>query len=525
MKTNEISIENIEKEKKTKTKKINKKAILIIFILSLLTCGIFLRFHLVSDTYWNIGEGYEKYKLIPLKDGRIINFLILSIAEYINIPFEIYQLIMMIGSILCYNYAVYTIFIFLKEKINNKQKIIQAIILLGSFLIIYNPMTVETFAYTEMVIPLSILLFTKAAILLNMQNENKIENIIKCIICVILGSLCYQGTICFFAVISIFCFSINKENKIKDYINFLVKVLMIYAIGILLMFVVLNISNALLGKSRDDFELSVNILYKLKIFIKLSIHYLIKMPFDLFPKYLIIVSIIISLILIAVTLRKEKCLNVLKNIIKYIFIIIVAVISANCIMLIQETVSIAARTSLSIGAIIGISIIYILFTYLNYTYKPKEKNNEKIKEYDNIFVILISLSIVFVLINMYNYNNLAIQNQITQKKDEIYLSKINECIVKYEKENNIKITKVVFKKEIPYYDTYNGYDSNIFTCKGIVANYSNIWCLNYYTGRNLEKINDNETFDKLFSRDKINYQEFNEKQIKFLDETVYIRIY
>ena len=147
------------------------------------------------------------------------------------------------------------------------------------------------------------------------------------------------------------------------------------------------------------------------------------------------------------------------------------------------------------------------------------------KEYDNIFVILISLSIVFVLINMYNYNNLAIQNQITQKKDEIYLSKINECIVKYEKENNIKITKVVFKKEIPYYDTYNGYDSNIFTCKGIVANYSNIWCLNYYTGRNLEKINDNETFNKLFSSDKINYQEFNEKQIKFLDETVYIRIY
>ena len=172
MKTKEISFESIEKEKKVKTKEINKKAILIIFILSLLTCGIFLRFHLVSDTYWNIGEGYEKYKLIPLKDGRIINFLILSIAEYINIPFEIYQLIMMIGSILCYNYAVYTIFIFLKEKINNKQKIIQAIILLGSFLIIYNPMTVETFAYTEMVIPLSILLFTKAAILLNMQNKS-----------------------------------------------------------------------------------------------------------------------------------------------------------------------------------------------------------------------------------------------------------------------------------------------------------------------------------------------------------------
>ena len=44
------------------TKKYKIKIYLIILILSLITCGIFLRFHLVSDTYWNMGEGYENYK-------------------------------------------------------------------------------------------------------------------------------------------------------------------------------------------------------------------------------------------------------------------------------------------------------------------------------------------------------------------------------------------------------------------------------------------------------------------------------
>lgn len=508
------------------TKKYKIKIYLIILILSLITCGIFLRFHLVSDTYWNMGEGYENYKYYPLKDGRILNFLMLLIANYINIPFEIYQLIMMVGSILCYNYAVYILFNFLVEKINNKEKMPKLIILLCSFIIIYNPMTVESFAYTEMVMPLSIALFTKAAIMLNKQSENKMINIIKSILYVAIGSLCYQGTICFFATISIFCFALNKENKFKDWIKFLLKTLLVYAIGIIIMFVVLNISNMMIGQSRDDFDVSINIFHKIKKFIILSVYFLIKEPFNLFSEHLILVCIIISLILLIIILRKEKAKSVLKSILKYIIIVAVSVFSANCILLIQDAISVAARTSFSIGAIIGISIIYLLFNYINYSYKPKEKNEDDIKQYDNIFVILSSLSIVFTLINMYNYNNLANQNYITQKEDKVYCQEINECITEYEKENNIKVTKVVFTKEIPYYETYYGFDENIFTCKGLVANYSNVWCLNYYTGRNLVKIEkDEEIYNKLYENDKTNNHEFNKSQVKFWDETVYIRIY
>lgn len=519
--------ENTKNNKKEKNIVIqNIKTYTIILILSLITCGIFLRFHLVSDTYWNIGEGYENYKFYPLKDGRIINYLMLCVAQFINIPFEIYQLIMVIGSILCYNYAVYILFNFFIQKLNSKEKIVRLITFLGSFLIIYNPMTVESFAYTEMVIPLSIAFFTKAAILLNKQTESKSVNTIKSIIYVVLGSLCYQGTICFFATISIFCFTLNKDSKFKDWIKCLLKTLMVYLIGITIMVATIYILNRVLGTVRDNIEISLNIIYKIKTFIIISIYLLIKIPFNLFQDYLIVMCIITSLIILIIILRKENTKNKIINFLKYIMIVIVSVCSANCILLIQNTISVAARTSFSIGAIIGVSIIYLLFCYLNYKYKIKDNSDNKPREYDNMFVILLGLSIVFILINMYNYNNLAIQNYITQNQDKIYCEKINECITEYEESSNIKVKKAVFTKEIPYYDTYFNFRENIFTAKGIVTNYSDIHCLNYYTKRDLIKMEkDDYIYNNLYGEDRTNNHEFNKNQVKFWEDTVYIRIY
>ncbi len=488
-------MEKVNKEQKEKI-----IVLIIILILAVISCGIFLKFHMITDTYWNIGEGYKDYKMYPLKDGRLVNYISLTIAEIINIPFEFYQLIMMIFSILLYSLSVFTIYNYLLEKLKNKSNIIKAIMFLGSYLIIFNPTTIESFAYTEFVIPLTIFLCTKSAILLD---KNKT---LKSILLVVLASVTYQGAINFFIALSLFLFIIKEKQDKKTWIKYIAKIIGISIISLGTMLITLKLVNLMTNTQQSRLHNANNLIETILNCIAMIARSITTMSFNLYPKNLIITYVIATILILLVFSEK----NYTRLMFKYLFFILV--VSLSCIMPIymQEKATISARMSFSIGAIIGFSIIYIIF--------QKEKDTKAIN------LILSAISIIAICINTYNYVSIGMENIETQKQEKIYCEKVNKCIIEYEEKTGINVEKVAFLADKEYKSTYNNVANNTFTSKGVSTSYSNIHCLNYYTNRKLEKADIDFNIYYQYFKGK-DWSEFNEEQIKFKEDTVYICIY
>ena len=72
----------------TKETKSKIKTFIVILVITLIFCLPYLIPHKITDSYWNIGLEISEYKYIPLKDGRIIIFLILFILDLLNIKME-----------------------------------------------------------------------------------------------------------------------------------------------------------------------------------------------------------------------------------------------------------------------------------------------------------------------------------------------------------------------------------------------------------------------------------------------------
>lgn len=180
------------------------------------------------------------------------------------------------------------------------------------------------------------------------------------------------------------------------------------------------------------------------------------------------------------------------------------------IVIVVKSINLSARTTNGIGAIIGVSIIYMCQII------PKEgKVFEK---------ILLTFSVIIIGINLFDYYNVAYMSQITTAEEQKYVNEINSIMLEYEKENDIILKNVIFFKDKNYIETYNNFEYNTFTTKSLGTSYSRIYCLNYYTKRNLVEFPaQKKVYNELFY-DK-DWNEFNKEQVQFDGDTVYICLY
>ena len=490
------------------------KRFLIIYIITIIICLPFLFPHKITDTYWNIGEGIEVYKYTPLKDGRIVHFLILSILDFFNIKMEFYSIAVHYICTIIYALAIYNVFSYimqlLKSKFeqSNNTKMIKVIILLSSVLIILNTLTVENFAYIEnLIMSLSILLGTIAARILH---ENKKGAYLKTLFLIMLAGLCYQGNLNVWIGLSILYFVIDKKKTIKEWIRYLIKLGSIVIFTLIFLVITLNITNLIIGNEQSRLGASKKDLKEIiSIFCIFFIQPITDVTFGYYPKMLIAIDILITTLLV-VNLEKNKPVN---SLIKYYFLLLIIIIACICPAFLQKNISLSARMINCIGAIIGISLIYICYII------TKKENQNKIAT-----IIVLALSIIMFCINIFDYYNIAYMNQITMKEEEKYINEINEVMIEYEKENGITLKKAMIFADKNYKETYDNLPSNTFNSRGILTVYSRIYCLNYYTGRSLEEeLPTKEKYDKYF-KDK-DWNEFNKEQVQFEDDTVYICIY
>lgn len=502
-------MKKISKESKVKIKKF-----IVIYLITLIFCFPFLLPHKITDTYWNIGEGIDLYKYTPLKDGRIIQFLILSVMDFFNIKMEFYTIAVHYIGVIIYALAIYNVFSnimqLLKSKIEQSKnsKILKVIILISSVLIILNPLTVENFAYIDnLTMSISILLGTIAAKILY---EKKRGAYIKTIFLIILAGLCYQGNLNVWIGLSILYFAIGEKKTIKEWIQYLLKIGSIVILVLILLVAIINITNLIigneqsrLGTSEKSFEEIIN-LFKI-YFIKP----ITNVTFGYYPKMLIAIAILITTVLV-VKFEKNKPIN---SLMKYYFMLLIIILACICPAFLQKNISLSARMINCIGAIIGISLIYLCYII------TKNENQNKIAT-----IILIALSIIMFCINLFDYYNVAYMNQVTMKEEQKYINQINEVMIEYEKENDIILKKAMIFRDNNYAKTYNNLPSNTFNSRAILTVYAKIYCLNYYTGRNLEEELPKEERYNQYFKDK-DWNEFNKEQVQFEGDTVYICVY
>lgn len=139
-------------------------------------------------------------------------------------------------------------------------------------------------------------------------------------------------------------------------------------------------------------------------------------------------------------------------------------------------------------------------------------------------IILLTFSVIIIGINLFDYYNVAYMSQITTAEEQKYVNEINSIMLEYEKENDIILKNVIFFKDKNYIETYNNFEYNTFTTKSLGTSYSRIYCLNYYTKRNLVEFPaQKKVYNELFY-DK-DWNEFNKEQVQFDGDTVYICLY
>ena len=492
----------------TKETKSKINTFIVILVITLIFCLPYLIPHKITDSYWNIGLEISEYKYIPLKDGRIINFLILFILDLLNIKMETYSIVVHYVCLIIYAFAIFNVYTYLikilSSKIgqDNKKK---AIILMGSVLIILNPLTVENFAYIDNItMSLSICIGTIAAKTLH---ENKEKSYIKTTFLMILAGLCYQGNLNMWIVLSILYFAIDEKKPVKEWIKYFAKIATIVIIVLSALLITLNICNSIIGNKQARLG-GANLSFEeiIILFLTFFIEPITIITFGYYPKMLIISVIIITVFMIE---WKEKN-NTENMILKYLLIVCIAILACIVPAFMQKSINLSARTTNGIGAIIGVSIIYMCQII------PKEgKVFEK---------ILLAFSVIIIGINLFDYYNVAYMSQITTAEEQKYVNEINSIMLEYEKENDIILKNVIFFKDKNYIETYNNFEYNTFTTKSLGTSYSRIYCLNYYTKRNLVEFPaQKKVYNELFY-DK-DWNEFNKEQVQFDGDTVYICLY
>lgn len=481
-----------------------KKKILtyvIIFALTLLLFYNFITMHYATDTYNIINRGYKEYAIkYSLNDGRVFMSLISLFADLINLPIEAYIILLTIIALAVSCISVMKIQSFAEKYYKNDKKISKYIILLISYLIIFNFAFLENMQFAECaVMAISILLDIIAAKAIVEKEKNYV---IKSCLLMLISVFCYQGTVNWFITITFF-FSIIKGENLKDIIkNVLISgIEIIIGIGANLLQVkctgiLLNMTATRMGSINN---IPQNITYILN-----KLMYILTETSGIFPKYLFITFTGALLFISLFLLNNQKKAY---GIIGIIFIGIGASLAPHLITLAAFG---TARMYYSIGAIIGLVLLYI---FIN----AKDK-----KIVYNFIVILIS---IYFVISVYTYASIMYEHKKVNKQDKEEAIAIGKWIEEYENNSGIEVKYIVIVingKSHIFYDYIN--NKCALNYRAIYAEWSRIGLLNYYNNRNFEEVVAPHENYKYYFLDK-KWDKLDKEQLVFSGPILYLYVY
>ena len=488
-----------------KEKKRNLIIYLILLLITIIMCFPYLTEHYSSDDYTIIGYGYYKYGIEKfLNDGRVFSSVITLLAGYWNLPIKVFiQGLFYIGiliSCLCVIKIKNII-----TKIKPEKNLKETVLVLGiSYCIIFNFMYLENMYFAEIpIMALGILLFIKSS-------EKLVESkYLKSLAYLIIGELCYQGTINFFITFTFLLLIIKNKEIDKEVIKKVIISGLFCLISVGINLIQIKICGKIFGLEQIRLggiqKIPANITY-----IMLHIGDLLTNTCNFFPKY----GFLIFLLILYITTFIYDLVKIKEysNSFNLLLISIVAIFSSVAINIVSLSSFGLGRMVFSIGALIGLIFMY-LYCSTNIF------GESKIFKY----FLLFALSI-YIVMNFLNYTLQMYCNKKANEMDKEEALQVNEYILEYEKNNNIEVKNIAFTYDKNITWNYNLFFDTSYTSRALMIWWCNIDALNYYTGRKLETVQMDKNIYYAYFKGK-DWDKLDKEQFVFKGDTVFYCVY
>lgn len=488
-----------------KEKKRNLIIYLILILITIIMCFPYLTEHYSSDDYTIIGYGYYKYGIEKfLNDGRVFSSVITLLAGYWNLPIKVFiQGLFYIGiliSCLCVIKIKNII-----TKIKPEKNLKETVLVLGiSYCIIFNFMYLENMYFAEIpIMALGILLFIKSS-------EKLVESkYLKSLAYLIIGELCYQGTINFFITFTFLLLIIKNKKIDKEVIKKVIISGLFCLISVGINLIQIKICGKIFGLEQIRLggiqKIPANITY-----IMLHIGDLLTNTCNFFPKYVFLIFLLI--LYITTFIYDLVKIKEYSNSFNLLLISIVAIFSSVAINIVSLSSFGLGRMVFSIGALIGLIFMY-LYCSTNIF------GESKIFKYFLLFVLSI-----YIVMNFLNYTLQMYCNKMANEMDKEEALQVNEYILEYEKNNNIEVKNIAFTYDKNITWNYNLFFDTSYTSRALMIWWCNIDALNYYTGRKLETVQMDKNIYYAYFKGK-DWDKLDKEQFVFKGDTVFYCVY
>lgn len=498
-------VQMIEKKKNNKNQ---MYTFFVMLMFAVIICSNFFRMHFSQDTYCiNVDYGYDRYIKHFLSIGRILGAVQMFITKKLNIPFET----MVIGSSVSATilltlswFMLYSYTIKIAKIGENKKK--QLLIAGITFSIIFNFCTFETLVFAEaIVLAFSILCATLASCIYTSNLKRK--NIYTAIL-IFLTILAYQTSTSLFLIITLVFIAFKNKGNIKEILKKSIYVGLIYGVSMILGLLITKfLGNYLNWVERETTLLSIKEMIQ-TIFKYLD--FIVIKNFYIEPKgWNFIVIIFLTIIFIAQVIKRKEYFHILEYIVLVALCCIIPILPLMAIPIKDQYME--TRMAMVFGALAGTLLLYLILVM-------KADETKVIK--DIISIITITL---FVINSIYFIRSSS-ENIATGYIDRNIAKSIIYNIEKYEKENDIKLKKIVVgydKKPIYYYEgqimlrSTNG--------RGLATNFTVAPLIEYYCGEKYDWYVSQEEIDEKFLEK--NWDAYSEEQLVFEGDTLYLCVY
>lgn len=482
----------------------NKKyIILFVFIFGIIITFPSLIPSYNVDGYCNLQSGFTEYSKIFFSAGRFISGLSYVLFGMLRVSFEFVSILSIILSNLFLTLSVYIFYdaIISKKNFTLYQKVL---ILLGSWLIFYNPFTAELFVFEESFsMCLGILLVTIAAKLINKDSK---KSLFISFLLLFLATGSYQGMLCLFIPLAIII-HFNQDFKFKDIFIFLFKCILVYIAAYISSYLLTSIISGLINNQAGKIG-HINLKYNFMVLYESAKKLLTYFSDYINPKVFYFIFIVTILSIFVFTIKNVKMYY---KVYIYIILLLIGNIIVNiCPYLFMNSanVYICARMCVGLTSIIGMLIVLSSKINVNYTL---------------FYIVMIFISIVFVIVNAFNYFSLSKIGYDRFVQDKKYAENIQKEIFKYEEKSGKKIKKIYFHRDVNPIFKYSS-RGTAYTATILGNNWSFTCGINGINKKSyIIEVMDEQDYLNYF-KDK-DYNKFNNKQLVFKNNTLYLLIY
>lgn len=477
--------------------KLDYKLLAIISVIVILFLGYLVQNHYAVDTYSTSVLSAKKHALHYLNSGRIVMSFKIAVDYLLGISYNITKFTSFIIGITSLIASIYLLTKHIVKKYDKKLFTTA----LFSIAVILNPFILELFLFPEFsgVMCIGILSSVIASILIdNFITKKDIKTMILAIIFVTISACSYQGVMSLYiGITSIFVILHNKT--FKDFIinNIFMGIPYVFATIINLLISTLGSSSRATGITNLNDTIMSIVKETKDLFITSG---------NMMPKYVFLISIIITFIIVILNiLDKKKYSHILGLIYTVSFVILFSIMPQ---AISGDGAWLPPRSAYAIGSIVG---LMFLFNYL--TIKTSNKYNK----------VISALVVIFLIIQYFSFQQVILSRFINNRLDIEDAKYTINVISKYEQKNNVIINEIVLSSDM--YTTYtreNIINYKDYNINAFATDFGTIGILNLYSDNKFTLVHNNK-YDSYCKG--INYDYLTDEAFIFEESRVYICTY